>query len=127
MSEGEVLVDGVDVRQFRLSALRQKIGYIPQKALLFTGTIAENMRYGKEDATQAEMERAAEIAQAAEFIAQTPDGFDAHLQKEAPIFLVDKNNDWRLLGQLSGSRRFIYLMTVFRHWIIKLMPNYGHD
>ncbi|KAF1303921.1 MULTISPECIES: ABC transporter ATP-binding protein [Enterococcus] len=86
VSEGEVLVDGVDVRQFRLSALRQKIGYIPQKALLFTGTIAENMRYGKEDATQAEMERAAEIAQAAEFIAQTPDGFDAHLSEGGTNF-----------------------------------------
>ena len=86
VSEGEVLVDGVDVRDFSLSALRQKIGYIPQKALLFTGTIAENLRYGKEDATMEEMERAAEIAQAADFISRTPDGYDALLSEGGTNF-----------------------------------------
>lgn len=86
VSEGEVLVDGVDVRDFSLSALRQKIGYIPQKALLFTGTIAENLRYGKEDATMEEMERAAEIAQAADFISRTPDGYDALLSEGGKNF-----------------------------------------
>ncbi|MEG3032366.1 MAG: ATP-binding cassette domain-containing protein, partial [Enterococcus sp.] len=50
VSEGEVLIDGVNVKDYRLKSLREKIGYIPQKALLFTGTIAENLRYGKEDA-----------------------------------------------------------------------------
>lgn len=86
VSEGEVLVDGVDVRDFSLSALRQKIGYIPQKALLFTGTIAENLRYGKEDATMEEMERAVEIAQAADFISRTPDGYDALLSEGGTNF-----------------------------------------
>jgi len=85
-SEGQVLVDGVDVRDYSLTTLRNKIGFIPQKALLFTGTIAENLRYGKEDATQAELERAAEIAQAADFISRTPDGFDAHLAEGGTNF-----------------------------------------
>ena len=92
VSEGEVLIDGVNVKDYRLKSLREKIGYIPQKALLFTGTIAENLRYGKEDATQAEMQRAVDIAQAADFISQTPEGFDALYQKAARIFLVAKNN-----------------------------------
>ena len=48
---GKIKVDGVDVRDYRLKSLRQKIGFIPQKALLFTGTIADNLRYGKEDAS----------------------------------------------------------------------------
>lgn len=86
VSEGQVLVDGVDVRDYSLTMLRNKIGFIPQKALLFTGTIAENLRYGKEDATQAELERAAEIAQAADFISRTPDGFDAHLAEGGTNF-----------------------------------------
>lgn len=86
VSEGQVLVDGVDVRDYSLTTLRNKIGFIPQKALLFTGTIAENIRYGKEDATQAELERAAEIAQAADFISRTPDGFDAHLAEGGTNF-----------------------------------------
>lgn len=86
VSEGQVLVDGVDVRDYSLTTLRNKIGFIPQKALLFTGTIAENLRYGKEDATKAELERAAEIAQAADFISRTPDGFDAHLAEGGSNF-----------------------------------------
>lgn len=86
VSDGRVLVDGVDTRDFSLAALRQKIGYIPQKALLFSGTIAENLRYGKEDATVAQMQRAADIAQAADFIAEQPDGFDARLSEGGSNF-----------------------------------------
>lgn len=76
VSAGEVLVDGVNVENYQLAALRQKIGYIPQKALLFTGSIADNLRFGKPDASVAEMERAAEIAQASEFIASKELGFE---------------------------------------------------
>ena len=76
---GKILVDGVDVRHYNLKALRQKIGFIPQKALLFTGTIAENLRYGKEDASVQELEQAAEISQAKEFIDSREERFDTHL------------------------------------------------
>ena len=86
VSEGRVLIDGIDVRDMSMEALRKKIGYIPQKALLFSGTIAENLRYGKEDATKEEMERALEIAQASDFIAEIPDGVDAHLAEGGTNF-----------------------------------------
>lgn len=86
VSEGQVLIDGVDVRDYRLSALRNKIGYIPQKALLFTGTIEENLRYGKEDATQEEMAAAVDIAQATEFISQKADGYDELLSEGGTNF-----------------------------------------
>ncbi len=76
MTRGRILLDGVDVRDYKLSALRQKIGFIPQKALLFTGTIAENMRYGKWNATTKELEEASDIAQAKEFISLKPKQFD---------------------------------------------------
>lgn len=86
VTEGQVLVDGLDVRDYRLKDLREKIGYIPQKAQLFTGTIEENLRYGKKDATQAEMEQAAEIAQAAEFISQKPNGYQEELAEGGSNF-----------------------------------------
>lgn len=76
---GKILVDGVDVRDYNLKALRQKIGFIPQKALLFTGTIGENLKYGKEDATLEELHSAADIAQAKEFIESREEKFDTHL------------------------------------------------
>ena len=75
VSEGRILVDGVDVRDYNIHALRDKIGYIPQKAQLFTGTIAENLRLGRAEATEAELIRAADIAQAADFIARKEEGF----------------------------------------------------
>ena len=86
VSDGEILIDGVDVRDYRLSKLRDKIGFSPQKALLFTGTIADNLRYGKEDATQEEMERAAEIAQATDFISKKTDGYDELLSEGGANF-----------------------------------------
>ncbi|HRM23311.1 MAG: ABC transporter ATP-binding protein [Enterococcus sp.] len=76
VSQGHVLIDGSDVREYQLAALRQKIGYIPQKAVLFTGTIADNLRYGKEDATKEQMLRALDIAQATDFVLSLPNGLD---------------------------------------------------
>ncbi|HEX5505201.1 MAG TPA: ABC transporter ATP-binding protein [Thermomicrobiales bacterium] len=76
---GSVLVDGVDVREQSQEALRAKIGYVPQRAVLFSGTIAENIRHGKQAATDEEVRRAAETAQAAEFIDAMPDGYGATL------------------------------------------------
>ena len=86
VSEGEILIDGVNVKEYQLSALRNKIGYIPQKALLFTGTIADNLRYGKEDATLEGMERAIDIAQATEFVSQKPQGYDEPLSEGGTNF-----------------------------------------
>lgn len=74
-TEGQVLVDGVDVRDVTTHDLREKIGYVPQKAFLFSGTIDSNLRYGKEKASEEEIEKAAEIAQASEFIKEKEEGF----------------------------------------------------
>ena len=76
---GKIKVDGVDVRDYRLKSLRQKIGFIPQKALLFTGTIADNLRYGKEDASHEDLHQAADVAQAKDFIESREEGFATHL------------------------------------------------
>ncbi|ALS25900.1 multidrug ABC transporter ATP-binding protein [Paenibacillus sp. 32O-W] len=79
--EGEVLVSGVNVRQMTQEELRARIGLVPQKAVLFTGTIAENIRYGKEDATDEEVRHAADVAQATEFISEMKDGFDSPISQ----------------------------------------------
>ncbi len=75
IDSGQILVDGVDVRAMSQEHLRQKIGFVPQKAVLFSGTIEDNIRYGKEDATDEEVRHAAEIAQARDFIENMADGF----------------------------------------------------
>lgn len=77
--EGAVRVDGVDVRDMTQEELRNKIGYIPQKAVLFTGTISENIRYGKEDATEEEIIHAAKVAQAFDFVSAMKNGFDSEI------------------------------------------------
>ena len=74
---GEVLVDGADVRELEPDTLWQRIGLVPQKAYLFTGTVASNLRYGDPDATDEELWEALEIAQAREFVEQMPGGLDA--------------------------------------------------
>ena len=83
VSEGRITVDGVDVRDMDQHDLRDRIGYVPQKALLFTGTINENIRYGKEDATLEEIRAAADVAQATSFIEAMDDGFDSYLSQDA--------------------------------------------
>ncbi|MGE5653708.1 MAG: ABC transporter ATP-binding protein [Bacillota bacterium] len=79
VSSGTILIDGVDLRSMSQADLRSRIGFVPQTALLFSGTIAENIRYGKEDATDEEVRQAAEIAQATEFISAMPDGFNSQI------------------------------------------------
>ncbi|MGD9676735.1 MAG: ABC transporter ATP-binding protein [Vulcanibacillus sp.] len=75
VSKGQLLVNGVDVREVEQEELRSKIGYVPQKGVLFSGTIASNLRYGNKEASDEEMDNAATIAQAMEFISEKPEQF----------------------------------------------------
>jgi ATP-binding cassette, subfamily B, multidrug efflux pump len=77
IDSGRILVDGLDVSEMAQEHLRSKIGFVPQKAVLFSGTIAENIRYGKDDASDEEISHAAEVAQATEFISEMTDGFSS--------------------------------------------------
>ncbi len=79
VTEGEVLIDGVDVRKYDLTALRDMVGVVLQKNVLFTGTIRENIRWGKSDATDEEVIAACKCAQADDFIRSQPDGYDTFL------------------------------------------------
>ncbi|PRA03583.1 MULTISPECIES: ABC transporter ATP-binding protein [unclassified Paenibacillus] len=77
VTEGSVRVNGTDVREIRQEDLRAKIGFVPQKAVLFTGTITENIRHGKDDATMDEIVHAARTAQAENFITEMKEGYDS--------------------------------------------------
>ena len=79
VTEGEILLDGHDIRNLSLSQLRDQIGYVPQRGLLFSGTIADNMRFGKEDATDEEIGHAIAIAQAADFVEEKEDGINSEI------------------------------------------------
>lgn len=78
-TEGQVLVGGTDIRTLDTEVLRSRIAVVPQKAYLFSGSIADNLRYGRPDATDAELWHALEVAQAAEFVYATPDGLNTEI------------------------------------------------
>jgi len=77
IDKGRILVDGVDIREMTQENLRSKIGLVPQNTVLFTGTIADNIRYGRDNSTDEEIKRAAATAQATEFVSEMKDGFDS--------------------------------------------------
>lgn len=77
VTEGKITFDGKDIRDVSMSDLRDEIGYVPQKGVLFSGTIASNLRFGKDDATEEEIKEAAKIAQATDFIEEKNDKYDS--------------------------------------------------
>lgn len=79
IQEGSITLDGLDIREMPLAKLRARLGYVPQRAVLFSGTIAENIRSGKQEAEAWEVEKAAQIAQAAGFIEEREEGYDAYI------------------------------------------------
>lgn len=83
VSEGAIRINGVDIRDYDVMDLRSRLGVIPQKAFLFHGTIADNIRFGKPDATREEIEHAAKVAQAYSFIMEKEHGFDEEITESA--------------------------------------------
>jgi ATP-binding cassette subfamily B protein len=81
VKSGSILVDGIDIREMTQKELRAKIGYAPQRAVLFSGSVADNIRYGKKDATIEEVRHAAEIAQAKDFVEKMPEQYDAEISQ----------------------------------------------
>jgi ATP-binding cassette subfamily B multidrug efflux pump len=74
--KGAILVDGIDVREMSQEALRLKIGFVPQNTVLFSGTIADNIKYGKNEATFEEIQHAATVAQATDFVNEMKEGYE---------------------------------------------------
>ena len=81
VSSGQILLNGVDIRDLPQAKLREHLGVVPQKALLFDGTVASNLRFGKDDATEEEMWHALEVAQGKDFVSDMPDGLEASISQ----------------------------------------------
>ena len=81
VSDGKILLDGKDIRNILMSDLREEIGFVPQKGVLFSGTIASNLRFGNDDATDEEIKKAARIAQATEFIEAKDDKYESSISQ----------------------------------------------
>jgi ATP-binding cassette subfamily B protein len=81
VTDGEVLVDGINVKEYKLEALYNKLGYIPQKAVIFNGTVSSNVAYGtsKEEKTEADIKKAIQVAQAEEFVSKMDQKYDSHI------------------------------------------------
>ena len=92
---GEVLIDGINAKEYKVDDLRSLIGYVPQKNILFSGDIAENLNFGKEAGTEAEWTRAARIACAEEFIAKSRMAITVRSPKAEPIFPEVRDSEWR--------------------------------
>lgn len=81
VTDGEVLVDGVNVKDYTLKALHDKIGYVPQKAVMFTGTVKSNVCYGNKSVSEEEMKKAIDVAQGTEFVSKMDKTYDAHIAR----------------------------------------------
>ena len=94
VTEGKITIDGQDVRDLTQHELREKLGYVPQKGVLFSGNIASNIMFGNPAGSEQEMTEAAQIAQAVEFIDTKPERYRAQSHREVPMFPVDKSRDF---------------------------------
>ncbi len=107
--QGQVLIDGADVRDFTLKELRGKIGTVPQKAVLFSGTIADNLRFGNENASDEELARAAETAQAKEFIDKMPEGMNTFVNQGGRNLSGGQKQRLTIARALAGDPEILIL------------------
>ena len=107
VTEGEILLDGTDIRKLSQKQLRDSIGYVPQKGILFSGTIASNLRYGKEEAGEAELQKAIEVAQASDFVGELEEGM------EGPIAQGGTNVSGGQRQRLSIARALVRKAPVY--------------
>lgn len=109
VTKGEVLIDGINVKDFPLTALRSKFGIVPQKAVLFKGTIRENIRFGKEDASDEEIIQALKTAQALDFVESRKDGLDSFVEQGGANLSGGQKQRLTIARALVGKPEFLIL------------------
>lgn len=109
VTEGELLIDGVDIKKYPLKQLRSKLGLVPQQSMLFSGTIRSNMRWRKEDAGDEEIYQALKIAQAFDFVMQKKDKLDERVQQKGKNFSGGQRQRLSIARALVGNPEIIIL------------------
>ena len=123
VTEGSITIDGEDIRNITQHELRDRLGYVPQKGVLFSGTIESNILYGNPDGSETEMKEAAAIAQASDFIERkrTKKYRKQKSHRVVQMYQVDRNSVCQSRVPLQNSRMCLFSMTAFQHWIIRQM------
>ena len=109
VSEGEILINGVNVKDYPFPQLRSQIGLVPQRAVLFSGTLAQNLRWRKADASQEEMQNALDVAQAAEFVSKLPDGFETTIEQGGRNLSGGQKQRLTIARALVGAPKILIL------------------
>jgi len=112
VTSGQIIIDGVDIRKVSQEELREKISYAPQKAIIFTDTVKENIRMGKPNATDEEIIEACKIAQAHDFIEMLPQGYEyANFGGRNKTFQEGRNREFPLQGQFLEEEIFLDVLA----------------
>lgn len=109
VTNGRILIDGVDVRDYSFAQLRGQIGLVPQQAVLFSGTVESNLRWGKKDATREDLDKALEIAQARKFVLDMPAGIESPVNQGGKNFSGGQKQRLTIARALVGSPQILIL------------------
>lgn len=116
MTSGKVTVDGIDVRDMPQETLHSLLGYVPQKGILFSGSIASNLKFSGEQITDADMKKAAAIAQATEFIDAKPEGYDSPIAQGGSNVSGGQKQRLSIARAIAKRRASICLTTASPPW-----------
>ena len=117
VTEGSITLDGIDIRELSMKDLRQQIGFVPQKGVLFSGTIASNLRFGNAEATDAQVVQAAQIAQAEEFIEEKPEKYESPIAQGGTNVSGGQKQRLAIARAIAKHPRIFVFDDSFPHWI----------
>ena len=124
VTEGSITLDGIDIREMTQQELRSKLGYVPQKGVLFSGTIGSNIMFGNPDGNEQDMEEAAKIAQATEFIDTKSKKYDSTISQGGRNVSGGQKQRLSIARAIAKHPKLLFSMTVFQHWIIRQMQHF---